>query len=195
MGLLNPGQQAFWKLPRPPPALSWRETLSPIHPAFKGLLSEPGSRVKPLPNPRRGKHTGPLCRPWPPAGGQGGCQRRSPDAVAPLPPTPAPGPGPPGKEGGLTRGPTCLCAPQRGRGPSGTSLSSSCVLRERQRQSASRGGAGREGDAACKAGSRLRAVCTEPDAGLELMGLEFMGLELMGLELMGLELMGLELTD
>ena len=32
----------------------------------------------------------------------------------------------------------------------------------------SRGGAEREGDAESEAGSRLRAVRTEPDAGLEL---------------------------
>ena len=30
------------------------------------------------------------------------------------------------------------------------------------------GGAGREGDTETEAGSRLRAVSTEPDAGLEL---------------------------
>ena len=34
--------------------------------------------------------------------------------------------------------------------------------------SMSRGGAEREGDTGSKAGSRLRAVGTEPDAGLEL---------------------------
>ena len=39
---------------------------------------------------------------------------------------------------------------------------------EGERQSASRGGAEREGDAESEAGSRLRAVSTEPDAGLEL---------------------------
>ena len=32
----------------------------------------------------------------------------------------------------------------------------------------SKGGAEREGDTESKAGSRLRAVSTEPDAGLEL---------------------------
>ena len=31
-----------------------------------------------------------------------------------------------------------------------------------------RGGAGREGDTESEAGSRLQAVSTEPDAGLEL---------------------------
>ena len=41
-------------------------------------------------------------------------------------------------------------------------------LRERQRQSASRGGVEREGDTESEAGSRLPAVSTEPDAGLEL---------------------------
>ena len=34
------------------------------------------------------------------------------------------------------------------------------------------GGAGREGDTESEAGSRLRAVGTEPDAGLELTGRE-----------------------
>ena len=37
-----------------------------------------------------------------------------------------------------------------------------------ERQSASRGGAEREGDSESEAGSRLRAASTEPDAGLEL---------------------------
>ena len=41
------------------------------------------------------------------------------------------------------------------------------VLRERERASMSGGGAGREEDTESKAGSRLRAVSTEPDAGLE----------------------------
>ena len=40
-------------------------------------------------------------------------------------------------------------------------------LREREGQSASRGGAETEGDTESEAGSRLRAVSTEPDAGLE----------------------------
>ena len=40
--------------------------------------------------------------------------------------------------------------------------------RERERQSASRGGAEREGDTESGAGSRLQAVSTEPDVGLEL---------------------------
>ena len=39
----------------------------------------------------------------------------------------------------------------------------------RERQSVSRGGAEREDDTEAEAGSRLRAVSTEPDAGLELM--------------------------
>ena len=39
---------------------------------------------------------------------------------------------------------------------------------ERERQSVSKGGAEREGDTESEAGSRLRAVGTEPDAGLEL---------------------------
>ena len=38
----------------------------------------------------------------------------------------------------------------------------------RQRQSMSRGGAEREGDTESEAGSRLRAVSTEPNSGLEL---------------------------
>ena len=42
-------------------------------------------------------------------------------------------------------------------------------LRDRERQSMSRGGAEREGDTESEAGSRLLAVSTEPDAGLELM--------------------------
>ena len=37
----------------------------------------------------------------------------------------------------------------------------------RERQSTSRGGAEREGDTESEAGSRLRAVSTEPDTGLE----------------------------
>ena len=45
-------------------------------------------------------------------------------------------------------------------------------LRERQKQNVSRGGAEREGDTEPKAGSRLRAVSTEPDVGLELTNLE-----------------------
>ena len=36
----------------------------------------------------------------------------------------------------------------------------------------SRGGAEREGDTESEAGSRLQAVSTEPDAGLELTDLE-----------------------
>ena len=40
--------------------------------------------------------------------------------------------------------------------------------RETDRQSTSRGGAEREGDTESEAGSRLRAVSTEPNAGLEL---------------------------
>ena len=38
----------------------------------------------------------------------------------------------------------------------------------------SRGGAEREGDIESEAGSRLQAVSTEPDAGLELMSREIM---------------------
>ena len=47
-------------------------------------------------------------------------------------------------------------------------------MRERERQSVSRGGAEKEGDTESEAGSRLRAVSTEPDAGLELTDLEIM---------------------
>ena len=43
---------------------------------------------------------------------------------------------------------------------------------ERERKSG--GGAEREGDTASEAGSRLRAVSTEPDAGLEPMNCETM---------------------
>ena len=39
---------------------------------------------------------------------------------------------------------------------------------ETERQSVSRGGAEREGDTESEVGSRLRAVSTEPDAGLEI---------------------------
>ena len=38
----------------------------------------------------------------------------------------------------------------------------------RERAGASGGGAEKEGDAESQAGSRLRAVSTEPDAGLEV---------------------------
>ena len=41
-------------------------------------------------------------------------------------------------------------------------------LKERDRQSMSGGGAEREGDTESEAESRLGAVSTEPDAGLEL---------------------------
>ena len=41
-------------------------------------------------------------------------------------------------------------------------------LRDRERQSASRGGAEREGGTESEMGSRLRAVSPEPNAGLEL---------------------------
>ena len=44
----------------------------------------------------------------------------------------------------------------------------------RERQSVSRGGAEREGDTESEAGSKLRAVGTEPDAGLELTNCEIM---------------------
>ena len=43
-----------------------------------------------------------------------------------------------------------------------------------ERQSTSQGGAEREGDAESEAGSRLRAVSTEPNAGIELTDYEIM---------------------
>ena len=43
-----------------------------------------------------------------------------------------------------------------------------------ERQSVSGGGAEREGDTESEAGSRLRAVSTEPDAGLECTSGEIM---------------------
>ena len=43
---------------------------------------------------------------------------------------------------------------------------------ERQKESVSRVEAEREGDTESEAGSRLRAVWTEPDVGLEFMNLE-----------------------
>ena len=43
---------------------------------------------------------------------------------------------------------------------------------ERVRESTSRGGAEKEGDTESEAGSRLRAVSTEPNVGLELMNCE-----------------------
>ena len=45
---------------------------------------------------------------------------------------------------------------------------------EGERQNVSRGGAEREGNTESKVGSRLRAVSTEPDAGLELPNCEIM---------------------
>ena len=47
-------------------------------------------------------------------------------------------------------------------------------LRETDRQSVNRGRAEREGDTGSKAGSRLRAVSTEPDMGLEPTSSEIM---------------------
>ena len=47
-------------------------------------------------------------------------------------------------------------------------------MRESKRQSASGGGAEREGDTESEAGSRLRAVSTEPNTGLELTDPEIM---------------------
>ena len=46
------------------------------------------------------------------------------------------------------------------------------LLRETERQSVGRGGAEREEDTESEAGSRLQAVSTEPDAGLELVNCE-----------------------
>ena len=47
---------------------------------------------------------------------------------------------------------------------------------QRERQSVNRGGAKREGDTESKAVSRLCAVSTEPDTGLELTDHEIMTL-------------------
>ena len=47
-------------------------------------------------------------------------------------------------------------------------------LRGREKQSVNRGGAETEGDTESEAGSRLRAVSTEPDAGLQLADPEIM---------------------
>ena len=47
-------------------------------------------------------------------------------------------------------------------------------MTERERQSVSRGGAESLGDTDWEAGSRLQAVSTEPDAGLELTDREIM---------------------
>ena len=45
---------------------------------------------------------------------------------------------------------------------------------ERERERVSRGGAEREGDTESEAGSRLQAMSTEPDVGLELTNCEIM---------------------
>ena len=47
-------------------------------------------------------------------------------------------------------------------------------MRERERQTASGGGAEREGETESEAGSRFRAVSTEPGAGLEPTNREIM---------------------
>ena len=47
-------------------------------------------------------------------------------------------------------------------------------MRDRERQCTSGGGAEREGDTESEAGSRLQAVSTEPDAGLEPTNREIM---------------------
>ena len=47
-------------------------------------------------------------------------------------------------------------------------------MRERQRESASKGGAEREGDTESEAGSRLQAVSTEPKVGLDFTNHEIM---------------------
>ena len=47
-------------------------------------------------------------------------------------------------------------------------------MKERERQSTSRGGEDREGGTESEAGSRLPAVSTEPDVGLELVNPEIM---------------------
>ena len=48
------------------------------------------------------------------------------------------------------------------------------IFFERERQNTNGEGAGREGDRESEEGSRLWAVSTEPDAGLELMNHEIM---------------------
>lgn len=73
-----------------PPARSCRETLSPIHSAFKGPLSELGSRANPQPNAGLGKHTGPLFRRRPTCRRSAQLRGQSPRAsLAPCPPAPA----------------------------------------------------------------------------------------------------------
>ena len=47
-------------------------------------------------------------------------------------------------------------------------------FRDREKLNTSGGGVQREGDTESEAGSRLRAVSTEPKAGLELMNREIM---------------------
>ena len=47
-------------------------------------------------------------------------------------------------------------------------------MKDRERQSTSRHGVEREGDTESEAGSRLLAVSTEPDTGLELRNREIM---------------------
>ena len=51
--------------------------------------------------------------------------------------------------------------------PGETFLKKFCLPWETERQSATGGGAEREGDTESEAGSRLGAISTEPDAGLE----------------------------
>ena len=46
--------------------------------------------------------------------------------------------------------------------------------REREREQVGKGQRERDGDTESKAGSRLQAVSTEPDAGLELVNREIM---------------------
>ena len=54
------------------------------------------------------------------------------------------------------------------------------LLRERERQSMSEGGAEKERDTEAEAGSRLGAVSTEPDVRLELTNREIMTPEEVG---------------
>lgn len=87
--LLSRGQEAFCRLlrlPQPPPALSWMETLSPIHSAFKGLLSEPGSRRTPSQILSWENTLGPCLDGGPPAGGRAD----SPGPLGSLPTSPRP---------------------------------------------------------------------------------------------------------
>ena len=59
------------------------------------------------------------------------------------------------------------CTPNRNADTHAPKDVCSSDLRKRERQKVSGGGAEREGDTESEAGSRLRAISPEPDAGLE----------------------------